>query len=302
MTKTFFLTVILTTAAWAQPPAGMSDFLPLSIGNRWLYDYYHESYAYTENYSDRIDSGRVEVAVTGVTVYQYYKIWHLLETADYRTQLWQHGGGVPSQDSIVHSQLLFDVQELPTDQHVVINLGGSWIFRFVFPYDTSTIFRYAVPSTLDLKRYSPPTAYNSGATYQRSLVFRAAVGVDSMGYAIKYSISSGNVGAARLVEYALEPATIPEDRTVPRDFSLEQNYPNPFNPTTGIRFQVPSISDVKISVFDLLGREVAVLVNERKGPGSYEVKFDGSGVASGVYFYRLQAGNFVQSKKLLLLK
>ena len=61
-------------------------------------------------------------------------------------------------------------------------------------------------------------------------------------------------------------------------------------------------SDVKLSVFDLLGREVAVLVNERKGPGSYEVKFDGSGLASGVYFYRLQAGDFVQSKKLLLLK
>jgi len=89
---------------------------------------------------------------------------------------------------------------------------------------------------------------------------------------------------------------------LPARFSLEQNYPNPFNPKTGVRFQVPGVSDVKLTVFDLLGREVAVLVNERKAAGSYEVGFDGSGLASGVYMYRLTAGSFVQSKKMILLK
>jgi photosystem II stability/assembly factor-like uncharacterized protein len=90
--------------------------------------------------------------------------------------------------------------------------------------------------------------------------------------------------------------------TVPEGFCLFQNYPNPFNPRTGVRFQVPGVSDVNIAVYDILGREVAVLVHERKLPGSYEVTFDGSGLASGVYFYRLTAGTFAQTRKLVLLR
>jgi len=82
---------------------------------------------------------------------------------------------------------------------------------------------------------------------------------------------------------------------------LLQDYPNPFNPSTTIKFELPKTSYVRLSVFDILGREVSVLVNERKNAGSYEVKFNGSNFASGVYFYRLQAGSFVQTKKRLLL-
>jgi hypothetical protein len=89
---------------------------------------------------------------------------------------------------------------------------------------------------------------------------------------------------------------------IPTQASLDQNYPNPFNPTTVVSFQLPVASNVWLAVYDLLGREVAVLVNERKAPGSYKVKFDGSSLASGVYFYRLQAGDFVQSRKLLSLR
>jgi hypothetical protein len=90
--------------------------------------------------------------------------------------------------------------------------------------------------------------------------------------------------------------------TLPLQYSLEQNYPNPFNPETKIKFQIPTSSEVTLKVFDLLGREVATLVNERLQPGSYETTFDGSGLASGVYLYRLKAGGFVETKKLLLLR
>lgn len=83
---------------------------------------------------------------------------------------------------------------------------------------------------------------------------------------------------------------------------MSQNYPNPFNPSTTIKYELPRSSEVKLSVFDMLGREVSVLVNERRDAGVHEVKFDGSNLASGVYFYRLQAGDFVQSRKLVLLK
>ena len=89
---------------------------------------------------------------------------------------------------------------------------------------------------------------------------------------------------------------------VPVKFGLEQNFPNPFNPSTTIRYELPRASVVRLTVYDMLGREVIVLVNERKNSGSYEVNFDGSGLASGVYVYRLQSEGFVQAKKLLLLK
>lgn len=89
---------------------------------------------------------------------------------------------------------------------------------------------------------------------------------------------------------------------VPGTWALGQNYPNPFNPTTVITYQVPVLSTVKLAVYDVLGREVAVLVNEKTAAGTHQVKFDGRRFASGVYFYRMQAGSFNQTRKLCLLK
>jgi hypothetical protein len=86
------------------------------------------------------------------------------------------------------------------------------------------------------------------------------------------------------------------------NFNLEQNYPNPFNPSTNIKYQIPGASHVTLKLFDILGGEVAALVDEVKQPGTYTVQFDGSRLASGVYFYRLRAGDFVDVKKLILLK
>jgi hypothetical protein len=89
---------------------------------------------------------------------------------------------------------------------------------------------------------------------------------------------------------------------LPTKFNLDQNYPNPFNPSTTIKFELPRASQVSLTVYDVLGRQVSVLVNEKRDAGSYEVKFNGSNLASGVYFYRLQAGSYVDTKKLLLLR
>ena len=89
---------------------------------------------------------------------------------------------------------------------------------------------------------------------------------------------------------------------LPSTFILYQNFPNPFNPSTTIKFELPRASVVSLAVYDVLGREVSVLINDRRSAGVYEVKFDGSALASGVYFYRLQAGSYVNRKKLLLLR
>jgi photosystem II stability/assembly factor-like uncharacterized protein len=88
----------------------------------------------------------------------------------------------------------------------------------------------------------------------------------------------------------------------PQEIFLDQNYPNPFNPSTTIKFGLPKSSEVRLTVYDILGREVSVLANDRRDAGAHEVKFDGSNLASGVYFYRLQAGNYIATKKLLLMK
>jgi hypothetical protein len=94
----------------------------------------------------------------------------------------------------------------------------------------------------------------------------------------------------------------PRAFTLPKVFLLFQNFPNPFNPTTRIEYAIPKTSHVSLKVFDVLGREVATLVDELQDVGSKSVEFDASGLASGVYLYRLQAGGFVETKKLLLLR
>ena len=85
-------------------------------------------------------------------------------------------------------------------------------------------------------------------------------------------------------------------------YSLKQNYPNPFNPTTQIKFQIPESSIVSLKIYNMLGQEVAELLNEIKTAGVYDVTFNAANLASGTYFYRLQSGNFIQTKKLMLIK
>jgi hypothetical protein len=109
----------------------------------------------------------------------------------------------------------------------------------------------------------------------------------------------------------IQPLTGVADKgtTLPAGFRLDQNYPNPFNPSTRIAYTVGGVgnqesgfSDVRLVVYDVVGREVAVLVNEHKAPGTYSTQFDGTGLSSGVYFYRLTAGPNIQSRKMVLMK
>jgi len=89
---------------------------------------------------------------------------------------------------------------------------------------------------------------------------------------------------------------------VPSSYSLKQNYPNPFNSSSNLKFEIANLGDVKLVVYDILGKTVQTLVNERLQPGTYEVRFDGSTLNSGVYFYRLQSGNFTETKRMLMIK
>lgn len=111
-------------------------------------------------------------------------------------------------------------------------------------------------------------------------------------YRLKQIDTDGNFKYSETVEVELAPSS----------FSLSQNYPNPFNISTSFQYSVPEISNVTLKVFDVSGNEVSVLVNEEKKKGMYLINFDASRLASGIYFYRLQASGFFEAKKMILLR
>jgi hypothetical protein len=132
-----------------------------------------------------------------------------------------------------------------------------------------------------------------------------------LGIPVVYSLALNNAYVFAGTEDGIWRLSYPEpgaitgvenSQEVPAGFVLEQNYPNPFNPTTVVTYLLPVASNVKLIVYDVLGRPVATLVNERQAAGRHSVKFDAGGLSSGVYFYRLQAGNFVRTKKMILVQ
>jgi predicted GH43/DUF377 family glycosyl hydrolase len=95
---------------------------------------------------------------------------------------------------------------------------------------------------------------------------------------------------------------VEDEETLPTEFALEQNYPNPFNPSTTFRYSIPTQSKVVIKVFDILGNEIATLMDEEKSVGTYELMWNAANLSSGIYFYQLNSGNFIETKKMILLK
>jgi hypothetical protein len=105
------------------------------------------------------------------------------------------------------------------------------------------------------------------------------------------------------IKYSQRVGIAKNNEQIPKHFELNQNYPNPFNPVTTVKFDLPKDVNVTVTVYDLLGREVTRLVNnEFRKAGRYEVKWNAINFASGVYFYRLEAGSFVSVKKMVLIK
>ena len=149
---------------------------------------------------------------------------------------------------------------------------------------------------------------NYSATVKKLVTgFLAPIGIELVGNILYINESGlqGNNNSPKLWAVTL-PSSITgiaeETNQLPVKFELEQNYPNPFNPTTKITFSLPKTNFVIIKVYDLLGRQVATLINKNKPAGNYTVEFNASKLTSGIYFYRMESGPFSQTKKLLLLK
>lgn len=170
--------------------------------------------------------------------------------------------------------------------------------------ENSTWIGYIGPDT-NIKSLSSTTL--SGAPFTPSTALhwkRITIKLPPSLNRLKFECLSGNgnnlyITNVRVGKLQLE--LIPEAKT-PTVYKLNTNYPNPFNPTTTISFSIPKTSLTKLVIYDVLGREISRLVNEVKNPGNYSVTFNAKNLASGVYFYRLEAGDFVDVKKMLLIK
>ncbi|MBK9098698.1 MAG: T9SS type A sorting domain-containing protein [bacterium] len=170
------------------------------------------------------------------------------------------------------------------------NIGGATgaEYNTILRYDISTNAWALDTRLLSSKRHWMATAEYKGGLY-------VVGGIDSVAQAVD------------VVEEIVPQGTagVEGEFSSINGFELFQNFPNPFNPRTVISYQIPVSSDVTLKVFDVLGNEIATLVDEYKPAGKYEVEFNSSGIldlASGIYFYQLKAGNFKNTKKMILLK
>lgn len=277
------------------------DYYPLEIDNRWDYE---RSY-WAPGYPQVIDTFSVEVIDD--SLFQNGKIYCVLNRWDLT------GGKYVRADSDFVYYYDEDEEEEDTLYHLNAQPGEEWFLQF------GAILFVRLDSISNSQIFTFPTTLR----YHRldGLILSYVTLSDKFGPVIFHSpgeppgTSYTNIHLIGCmidsVEYG-NPVWIDETKPVfPKEFSLEQNYPNPFNPNTMIRYEIPGQSAsgrrndnmlVVLKVYDVLGNEVAALVNEEKPAGKYEVEFDGTVLPSGIYFYQLRSGNYVETKKMVLLK
>ena len=169
------------------------------------------------------------------------------------------------------------------------------------------VFLYNGVDTLPPVNYGELTETNIVSEDGNSLEGTFAIKVYDLNNGNHLADINGTIKASRIdFEHPfalLSPSTnVNSEKLTAGNYKLSQNYPNPFNPTTTINYTIPKAEHVTIKVYDILGRELATLVNKDQQPGNYEVNFNASNLASGVYLYKLQAGSLTETKKLILMK
>jgi hypothetical protein len=181
------------------------------------------------------------------------------------------------------------------------NLGVNWILSNSFPYYCFQVEKNG-PNIYGLYRNGLYLSTNSGTNWilkNQGLYTRNLTRVYFDGNYAYLLTSNGGIWR-RLISDIISVENISTE--IPSSYSLGQNYPNPFNPMCNVQFSMCNPGNVKITVYNIQGREIQTLVNERLKPGTYEVKFDGSMLTSGVYFYRMITADFTETKRMILLK
>jgi len=260
------------------------NYFPLEVGNRW--DYFISGYSHGGNYWYDTLSVEVIGKISFNTNKDYYILSESFFGGEYlcikNDSLYFYDTddsldclmfAFNQNDSSYYSSCMFDSCRVNTDiigtHFGITDTIQRHLHYFWGLYEYSRLFGLVYwnwGSLLQVWEYSLSGCIISGVTYGNLLV----------------SIDMGNAPV--------------------NEFMLFQNYPNLFNPTSTIKYQIPELSFVTLKVYDVLGNEIATLVNAEMPAGEYVVEFDGSGLTSGIYFYQLRAGNFFETRKMILMK
>ena len=289
---------IVQTVFARQISDSLVDVFPLAIGNQWTYGYDYDWNDPPGAMYHLRDTGSVQLHVINLVTATDSNRWTVQETST----LWQQYNDGSFYLLPVRTDT-FEIVEFPQGNHRLYRTGDLVDARLsVLPVlpsfgDTSTIYRFAAVNEQGFKVMHPR---EHSAANMFALTFTRGMGLSSV------QMSDGCLcfpyyGTSHVLRSAvITDVPAPPEGGRPGNYLLHQNYPNPFNPSTMFSWSLPSRAFVSLKVFDLLGREVATVVSAEMEPGSYFRPWDASGLAGGVYFYRLQAGPYSETRKLIL--
>jgi hypothetical protein len=289
-------------------PEDALKYYPLEIGDRWVYDKY--TYIEWNTYHD-IFTREVMCDTILSNGNKYFQI----DEHDYSfPNINTNYERIDSSDGLIYR---YDNSlGLPDDEYLIDDLLaaiGDTIFSFRFGYpweDGYTVF--AEESTF--KKWGlnkPKKIFEQYDFMMPRYSLTQDIGMDSLTYSFDFGYTEAYLKGCVIDDVVFGDTTIvsveDEENPIASSFKLEQNYPNPFNPTTNIGFRIADFGFVSLKVYDVLGNEIVTLVNEELFAGEYEVEFNshsvkGRNLTSGIYFYQIQSGNFVGTKKMILLK
>jgi hypothetical protein len=290
--------LLFTTFCFPQIDTTKKDFYPLEIGNLWQY----------RNESNLISTEKI-IGDTVLDGFYYYnlvnisnifsivpkRIDYLLRVISrYGGPFWGDtcGGNTPYEASIFHLN--------ETDSTVWKICNGLYLEQFVRFNGTRIMNIFGQPREVIEFDYGGIGDFGDTIWFYGARLAKGIGIIEEQHYEGNYYILQGAV--IKGIQYGTIVSIDDNTELIPTQIVLHQNYPNPFNPSTKISWQSPIAGQQTLKVYDVLGNEVATLVNEFRNAGSYEVDFDASKLSSGVYFYKLQAGDFVQTKKMILMK
>ena len=314
----FILLVAPILQAQSNDPTGkissviaVNDFFPLEVGVKKNYSFWSQEQTFYSviRETETTDSGRVMYTITSKSQTDTSVIWEVVESKSVTRRVVHFPALLNPLDTsfAMNDEQIFWLTEQLDSNHLIQSCSNAPIWQSPLRWRGENADTWWVGNGWN--RFSPQDsililqeAYHGLAFFSDSLVFRKnqgliyAEGETSKGPNTPYYFS----WRAILVD---APVNVSEATTdFPACPVLLQNFPNPFNPTTQIKFAVRGSELVSLKIIDLLGREVAVLVNEEKPSGTYTATWDASNFPSGVYFYRLNVGSFVQTKKLVLMR
>lgn len=298
----FYLVLIFNKLVIPQP----YDLFPLKVGNYFNYDFIRQEDVYESVLLVQftIDSGKIKLIIDSLQIKNSdtLQIWVIREISNFKRTIRR----VWASDSIILVDInrQFQLKESTTSNHRLT----------CYPY--TELWKFPTETGLEMERFSPDSSSKSFQKSVKNLPFQL---YDTLSFHrniglvyFKHLTAKGPNTPyyyqikAKLTDYLVTG----QSDYVADDFSLKlfQNYPNPFNSQTKIKYQTAKADRVLLTVYNILGRVVAILVNEHQHPGSYEIALGPnanqniSKLSSGVYFYRLQAGNFSETKKFVLLR